>query len=64
MNRYETAAFYGFTSSALTASDLAAIHDAGLDEDDAYGIECDIQCGAFESVSDAIDYYTARNQEG
>jgi len=64
MNHYETAAFYGFTSSALTASDLAAINDAGLDEDDAYGVECDIQCGAFDTVSDAIDYYTARKHEG
>ena len=64
MNHYETTAFYGFTHSVLTGEDLAAIHDAGLDEGDAYGIECDIQCGAFESVSDAIDYYTARNQEG
>ena len=64
MNHYETTAFYGFTHSVLTADNLAAIRGAGLNADDAYGIECDIQCGAFESVSDAIDYYTARNQEG
>ena len=63
IEHYETAAFYGFTSSVLTVAELAAIRDAGLDESDAYDIECDLQCGAFQNVYEAIEYYIRRKSE-
>ena len=59
-----TVAYYGFTDTVLTADDLASIFHAGLDETEAYGVECDIQCGAFDTVSEAIKYYTQQECEG
>jgi len=55
--------FYGFVDTCLTNKQLRAINDAGLDEDDAYGIECDLQCNAFDTFSEALEYYKRRALE-
>jgi len=56
--------FYGFVDSCLTSKQLRAINDAGLDEDEAYCIECDLQCNAFDTFSEALEYYKRRALEG
>ena len=62
-NHRKTAAFYGFTDTALTDDELSLIYNAGLDESDAYQIECDLQSGAIETASEAIKYYTQQECE-
>ena len=62
-NHQKTAAFYGFTNSLLTGENLEAIVYAGLDENAAYGIECDLQCGAFDTFAEALEWYKVRALE-
>jgi hypothetical protein len=54
---------HGFLDSVLSESDMKAIFNAGLDEKDAYGIECDLQCEAFETLDEALEYYKRRPSE-
>jgi len=60
----KTAAFYGFIDSGLTADNLQSISEAGLDQNAAYGIECDLQCEAFETFAEALEWYKMRALEG
>jgi len=56
----EKCLFYGFLDTCLSNAELKAISDAGLKYDDAYGIECDLQCKAFDTFTEALEYYKTR----
>ena len=63
-NHQHRCLFYGLVYTCLNNKQLRAIIDSGLDEDDAYGIECDLQCNAFDTFTEALEYYKRRALEG
>jgi len=55
--------FNGLVYTCLTNKQLRAIIDSGLDEHEAYCIECDLQCEAFDTFTEALEYYKRRALE-
>lgn len=55
----KTFARFGFVEPPLSESDLIKVINAGLIEQ-VYAIGCDLFCGAFDSIEEAINWYTKR----
>jgi hypothetical protein len=56
-------AFYGFLQTPIKKQEFLQIKKAGIPSDNIYDIACDMHSGAFDSITDAIIFYT-NNQKG